>query len=406
MTFTKIIRIVAYPLFFLLSIISIFFPKDKSLWVFGAWYGQRYSDNSRYLFEYVDTNQPEIRAVWLSRNRDVLRKVREAGKEAYQANSLRGLWTALRAGMVFISSGMLDVNPFACYGAFKVQLWHGIPLKKIGLDDKISENPDLTSFHNALIILRIKLLFLLFPKYDLIISSSPVVTERLSTAFGAKKEQILLTGYPRSDIILKSEPLSVPFIEKLKTEWGVAKFILFAPTFRKDMNGGNLFSEMDMAGLHQLLVKCNAAFLIKLHYVQREQMVLSNDEINLYHIHLISDEESSDINLLLPHIDILITDYSSVFFDFLLLDRPIIFTPFDIDQYAAIDREFYEDYNSATPGPKCKNWNEVIKALSDILKGRDLYGEIRREKLRVYNSYIDVNNCQRIVKEIKLMLQL
>lgn len=366
----------------------------------GAWYGQRYSDNSRYLYEHVCMNEPDIRAVWFTRDKRILQDLRTAGKEAYLANSFKGLWTGLRSQVIFISSGMLDVNPFACYGAFKVQLWHGIPLKKIEHDDKITENPAPTSLKNVLKIIRKKLLFLLFPRYDLIISSSPVVTERLSSAFGVKKERIPSTGYPRNDIILRNPPVSVQFIEELKIKWGVTRFILFAPTFRNDIDGGNLFRDLDLKGLDQMLVGHNAAFLIKLHYVQREQILLSNDEINQYHIHLVSDEGSSDINLLLPHIDILITDYSSVFYDFLLLDRPVIFTPFDIDQYTSIDREFYEDYDSATPGPKCRDWEDVVMELDNIFNGNDIYKQSRKEKLHIYYTYIDTCNCKRIVSEI------
>ena len=156
MNFTKINKILKFPLFFLLSIISIIFPKDKRLWVFGAWYGQRYSDNSRYLFEYICKNEPDIRAVWLTRNKKIFNELRGIGKEVYLAKSLKSFFMGYRARVVFVSSDMLDVNPLACYGALKVQLWQGTPLKKIGLDDKISGNPDLPYFFNLLRFKQIK----------------------------------------------------------------------------------------------------------------------------------------------------------------------------------------------------------------------------------------------------------
>lgn len=401
MIFINIIKIITLPLFFLVSIISKIFPKDKNLWVFGAWDGQRYSDNSRYLFEFVCGNEPDIRAVWFTKNKRILQQINEEGQEVCPAYSLRGIWTALRAGMVFVSSGMPDVNPPGCYGALKIQLWHGIPLKKIGLDDKISVNPDLNSLYNILKFLWVKSEFFKFPRYDMVISSSPEISERLSTAFGIKKEKVIVTGYPRNDIILSRNPLPVPIIEDLKKKWDATRVILFAPTFRINGTGDSLFGTMDLDRFNKMLVHNRAVFLIKMHYVQRLQKVLSDNVIKDHRIHLITEEEEPDINFLLPHIDVLVTDYSSVYFDFLLLDRPVIFTPFDIEQYNNIDREFYEDYNLATPGPKCRNWDEVIEILGDVFKGKDMCGQLRREKRSIYHTYVDSNSCERIVKDIK-----
>lgn len=398
MTYNKIFRILAFPLSFLLSILSMIFPKDKSIWVFGAWFGQRYSDNSRYLFEYVCMNKPEIRAVWLTRNRKIADGIERTGREVYTVNSLKGFWVALRAASVFISSDMIDINPAACNGALKVQIWHGIPLKKIGLDYKIPGTPDYPFY---LRILK-KIWWKMFYRYDLVISSSPIVSERFATAFGVRKERILLTGYPRNDVILSGNTPRVDAFEELRTRWNADKVVFYAPTFRGQRGDGrDLFCGLDMQKLKKSLISHNAAFFIKLHFVQRDQTTLSNSEINQYHMHLFSEEEAPDINYLLPHTDLLITDYSSVYFDYLLLNRPIIFTPFDIENYNTLDREFYEDYDQATPGPKCRNWEEVIKTLDDILNGNDMYRQSRIEKRDVYHAYTDANSCERIVRHIK-----
>jgi CDP-glycerol glycerophosphotransferase (TagB/SpsB family) len=401
MTFTNINRIITLPLYFLLSLISIIFPKDKRLWVFGAWYGQRYSDNSRYLFEYVYRNESEVRAVWLTRNNEIFKEIKRNGKEVYYTRSLKGFWMALRASVAFVSSGMIDVNSVACYGALKVQLWHGIPLKKIEFDDKISGIPDRRKLSNRLKYLWRKI----FYHYDLVVSSSPTVSERLASAFEIGMEQILLTGYPRSDVILGGNPPPICIFEELRKKWNAEKMIFYAPTFRRQDNGGvELFRGMDFQKLQKCLVSHKAAFFIKLHYVQREQTLLCNDETNLYRVHLLSEAEAPDINYILPRTDILITDYSSVYFDYLLLNRPIIFTPFDIQNYKAVDREFYEDYDHATPGGKCKDWDEVVDAIDDVFNGNDLYQQSRIEKRGIYYSYVDTGNCERIIKDIKVRI--
>ena len=72
-----------------------------------------------------------------------------------------------------------------------------------------------------------------------------------------------------------------------------------------------------------------------------------------------NNHDLSDINKILYNVDLLITDYSSVFYDYLILDRPILFSSFDLMEYQKIDREFYEDYQSSTPGIKCYDWDEI-----------------------------------------------
>ena len=101
--------------------------------------------------------------------------------------------------------------------------------------------------------------------------------------------------------------------------------------------------------------------------------------------------------------DILITDYSSVYFDFLLLDRPVIFTPFDIKEYINKDRQLYYDYDKVTPGPRCNNWNEVLIELDKILRGEDGYKKERQQINDYFNKYKDANSSKRVYEFFKNM---
>src|ERR1051326_9299727 len=95
-----------------------------------------------------------------------------------------------------------------------------------------------------------------------------------------------------------------------------------------------------------LLNHYGAALLIKAHFYHRDAP--GSDGELVAPIHRLSEADAPDINVLLPPTDILITDSSSVFYDFLLLDRPIIFAPFDLTTYLTEDRELYEPYETAT----------------------------------------------------------
>ena len=88
-------------------------PKKKNLWLFGAWEGQLYADNAKYMFEYVNMiAKGKIKAVWLTKNKKVLKKVREAGYESCYKWSMRGIWLAFRAGVAFETEGDGDVSSF------------------------------------------------------------------------------------------------------------------------------------------------------------------------------------------------------------------------------------------------------------------------------------------------------
>ena len=134
----KIKKFLTYTSMLPLYWLSYLIPKDKNLWVFGAWFGERYADNSKYLFEYVNKYHPEIKAVWLTRNQNTYDLIKKKGYKVYKINSLGGIYYSLRAKVGIISVGLKDINMYLTGNMQIVQLWHGIPLKKIMFDDKIT----------------------------------------------------------------------------------------------------------------------------------------------------------------------------------------------------------------------------------------------------------------------------
>lgn len=134
-------------------------------------------------------------------------------------------------------------------------------------------------------------------------------------------------------------------------------------------------------------------FYYKLHYVDKS--TLNEKNVNIKQLHDI------DIYELLAITDILITDYSSVYFDFLLTGRPIIFTPFDLDDYIRKERELYFNYHEVTPGPKCRDWNEVLLELEKIISGKDDYKKERQIVNNRFNTFQDGNSSKRVVEFIQ-----
>ena len=393
--------VLLYPIYLLGKII----PKSENIWIFGAWYGNRYSDNTSYLFEYVIKEKKEVTAVWLSDKREIISNLRSKGFKAFHKNSLLGFYYGCRATTTFVNCGYSDVNIYAIEKSLKVQLWHGIPLKKIKYDDEITENQHHNPFYNGI---KSTLLFI-FPflndSFDLIISSSEEVTKRMASAFRVDTNKIIVTGYPRMDKILSPKEDRLNFIN-IRQDWSkFAKIVLYAPTHRKEGHGGaSLFDSMDFHQFNEILSQNNVAMFIKMHY---HHELNNNYLVNKSFSNIIYLEESDvqDINNILPLVDILITDYSGVLLDYLILDKPIIPTSFDLENYIKTDRELYEDYSETVLGTNCNNWDQVQNRLQDIFSGNDLSISFRKEMSTKYFKYSDTDNCKRIINAVTNQLK-
>lgn len=376
---------------------ALFIQKDKNIWVFGALRGQKYLDNSRYLFEYVH-KFTKIQAVWISRDKKLVEKLRELGYKAFSDTSKEGIAYLQKAKVAVITHRGTKENgdlPF-CHINSKtkiIQLWHGIPLKKVAFDDTIfSYKVDETKFSWKLKSF-IKKTFLPFLDYvhkpSMIIALSKDTKDIFSQAFRIPNEQVVITGYPRNDMLLES---------KVKLD-GIKK-IIYMPTFRGNYNTDfYLFLQygFDIQKLDNYLSQHNMQLDIKLHpFNKPSQNLLKQLESSKS----ISFIDTDSIYEILDQYSLLLTDYSSIYFDYLLLDRPIIFTPFDKENYLQQDRDFYFDYEEVTPGPKANNWDEVLEYIRAFEKDKTLYEKERQQLKDRFHVYQDANSTKRVYEAI------
>ena len=392
--FKKIKKLFIYTAMLPLYWLSYLIPKDKNLWVFGAWFGERYADNSKYLFEYLNKYHPEIKAIWLTNSKTVYSSLRKKGYKVFLTKSLSGIWLALRAKLAVVcQSKKEDLYPFINGNKTPViQLWHGIPLKKIGYDDT------LYSYKHKKFRFE-KLKKIIFPfleeNYALFIATSEETKKIFSHAFKIDIEKVKVTGYPRNDtLLLKNQSIKGNVIK-----------IIYLPTFRKDRGEEiDLFEPygFNVEKMDPILKELNAEIYIKLHPVNNIPKRILNQIHSSNKIKFL--ESYVDLYEILNKFDILITDYSSVYFDYLLTDKPIIFAPFDIDEYQKQDREFYYEYDEVTPGPKCKNWDEVLEWIKKFKENPNLYSEERKKIRDRFHKYQDGKSCERVYQEIRKLL--
>ena len=388
-----IINLICLPIF----LVGIILPKSKNIWVFGSWFGNLYLDNSKYLFEYIKENENEITPIWLTKNKLIFEKLRRNGRRCYYINSVLGFYFTARASIVIVSQGLIDINKFGVSRQAKVLLWHGSPIKKIAFDDRINAHP-----YNPLIFnIFSRIWNIIFPfereDWDLITASSQEVKEKFISAFRSNDKSVTVTGYPRYDIILSSNLNRINSIDELSSSFLEERIILYAPTFRDGNPDFNYLDNLNLSNLNKMMEKYNTKFIIKLHPKINVSIPLLTDFENVTSL----VNQNVDINILLKQSEILLTDYSSIFIDYLLLNKPIIFTPFDLNNFYKSSRELYYDYNEITPGVKCNDWNEVLEEIQMILDGVDNYISQRELIRSKFHTFSDTENCARIINRIK-----
>jgi CDP-glycerol glycerophosphotransferase (TagB/SpsB family) len=374
-----IVKAITVPLKMILAYVSMLSIRDKNIIVFGAWDGNKFADNPKYLFLKA-LKVPSLKAYWITSNDEVYNELKSLQFPVLRYYSIKGIYFQLRAGACVICSHPGDVFIYLLGDAVHLNLWHGVSLKKVVFDDNISSTITKNSIHSFLFGIRHAIFKIPFSK-EYVVSTSEAMSQIYLSAFRTTKNHILQLGQPRNDVFFDDslELESFPYLNLYKTIY------LYMPTHR---NGGsvniNIPEIFNLTELNDYLIENDTLLLIKKHYYHREEI-----ESSLVNFENIKDITSFDIDtqILLKYADVLISDYSSCYIDYLLLDRPIIFYNYDYENYLQNDRELYFPYEDVTPGPKVKNFNELITCLRAISKAKsDRYSSQRKEVLNLFYS--------------------
>lgn len=381
-------RLTLNPIFLFACLVK----KDKDLWVFSSWNGKKYLDNPKYVYKYILENHPEMKPVWITKDKELYKELVRQQLPVEYAYSPRGLWRQLRASAaIYTHSVAWDFVPTVIgYTTKRVQTWHGVPIKKIGHDDKKAGN---TRFREKIYAALIPYLS---QRCDLVIACSKEDQEKYRSAFSVRPERVIITGYPRNDALLRSANSAGDDVQRR---------VVYMPTFRGGVNTEfTLLQDLsfDFKKFNQQLKEIKTELYIKLHPVQHFSAVDLAEIERASNIFSIGND--GDIYENIGGFGILITDYSGIYFDYLITNRPIIMAPFDLDSYIRNDRDLYYPYDDICPDAPCNNWNKVMGKITQYVCCDEKQGQRYADLIARFHKYSDDMSSRRVFDAIRRMV--
>lgn len=350
---------------------------DYSTWIFSSSFNTKFNYNSKYLFEYVLNNKPDITPLYVINNDELRKELQNKYGEKYfiETNSITGIKKVLSSGVWFTSAGLPVYGFNLNKNRFIINLWHGIPLKKIALmEENISKYK------------KIYFKYLFTNNYTYILTTSSNLVPTMAESFGVSKEKIKVWGQPRNDSILKKQDKR-KVINSLYTDLPPYKrIILYAPTYREKKETNFFpFNDFDSEALLSFLDENQLIIFIRSHQSETKK---SGFTLNS-RVRLINENKVEDIAEVINVFDLLITDYSSIYIDYLLTEQPVLFLPYDKEEYLK-DRGLNFDYKTITPGPKPETFEEFKQSIISLLNNDNFYKAERKITNDYFNEIQDV----------------
>ena len=361
---------------------------DSHIWLFSSTDNSHYNYNSRYLFEYVKENLPKITPLFVINDPELRNSLSSKyGKQYFiETESIQGIRQALSAGVWFTSAGLPAYGTGLHKKRLIINLWHGVPLKKIALLD-----PNLKK------VARIYFKKIFSENYTCILTTSHELIPLMARSFAVSEDKIKVWGQPRNDGLFQKNDCREILGQLFPDLPEYTKTVLYAPTFR-DYGQVQLFpfKDFNQKQLEAFLEEKNMLLFIRTHVAEQGSAAPYLGK----RIRFLGNEQAEDVTGILNIFDCLITDYSSIYIDYLLTDKPMIFLPYDRQQYLD-GRGMNFDYDDVTPGPKPETFNDFLDALSPK---EDFWKSERTRVNRLFNEIqhpCAADICNKVLKMIR-----
>ncbi|MEC0854047.1 CDP-glycerol glycerophosphotransferase family protein [Bacillus atrophaeus] len=370
------------------NIFNKLFPINKNMIIYQSFHGKSYSCNPRAIYEkVVDLHGNHYKNIWVLNN--IFKPMKE-NTITVKPHTLKYYYYMARS-KYFVNNGNFPDFYKKRKKAVHVQTWHGTPLKKLGFDIS-PESPSYKENTSSELIKRNK-------RWDYAVSPNSFTSSVYRSAFQFDKE-IIKSGYPRNDIFYQTNKDDI--IKYIKEELNIPlnkKVILYAPTWRDDDFHNKKQNEPYefKFSLDRFVEQLSDEYvlLIRLHYRDAIRAQVSNYKGIIYNV-----SNYDDIKYLYLISDILVTDYSSVMFDFANSRKPMIFFTYDINKYSSELRGFYFNFKQEAPGPVVTRENDLFKIIKNINQFSHLYKNNYSCFVEKYCEYDSGQASEEVIKHI------
>ncbi|MFK4761375.1 CDP-glycerol glycerophosphotransferase family protein [Microbacterium sp. ZW T5_45] len=339
--------------------------------------------------------------IWLTSTDRERRDAAALGIRTVPKHGLRGWWQTARAGVLVVTHGLGDVNRYANGGAFLVQLWHGIPLKRIGLDSPATTQvPDVPGSG----VLR-RIVAILYRGAAQRIRVLPAASHRsrgrLESAFGLGSDRVVVTGEPRVDVLSAGRPeerratASALLADVIDGIPSGARTILYAPTWRDGAADPAVPSAAQWVEIIRALEATDSVLLVRSHPLGAGAYT---PPLPSRRVRMLGSDVLPDVTPVLPAVEVLVTDYSSLAYDVGLLGMPVLYLAPDVEEYART-RGFYGGYGEVAGADAARSWDDLIAQLRGILDDERAYAERAARSARLsetMHAFRDGGNTRRV----------
>ncbi|WP_144795605.1 CDP-glycerol glycerophosphotransferase family protein [Microbacterium paludicola] len=394
----KLLRI---PLYAAGRIGTLLVPRGRR-WVFGSAVG--IGDGALALWRLATAEGHD--AVWLVSTDRAAADAASAGIPTIRRDSWRGWWETARAEVIVVTHGQGDVNRYAVAGSFLVQLWHGIPLKRIGLD-----SPATTQVPNVPCagMLR-RIVEVLYrataQRIRLMPAASDRARGRLESAFALGDQRVVVTGEPRVDVLSagtaeqRRENASALLEEATGPLPPGARTILYAPTWRDGEDDPAVPTAQEWVRIIAMLERRDAVLFVRSHPLGAGAY---RSPLPSARVRMLGSSVLNDVTPALPGIDVLVTDYSSMAYDAGLLAMPVLYLAPDAEEYAR-SRGFYGRFDDVAAGGAVRDWDALLDEIDAVLTDDRAFAEkaARSHALSAQmHAYRDGGNTRRVYEAIR-----
>lgn len=373
----KLKKVLVDYIFPIFSSINKIIPKDDNrIFIYNA--NGTLNDNSKVICDYLVDNGYDTRYKIISGSEPI---PDEKYKSVKFIGKAQCIFTYMRSAHVLYSMGKMPIKPSK--NQIVINMWHGAPTKLAG------KNFDKTAGDEFF--------------FTYVCATSEYYKGIMAKTFGCPLDNVAINGDPKADKL---------FIDKKDRK---KKFIVWTPTFRQSTFLGHddstlqdllpLIPENEWGELNSWLDDHNAEMFVKLHPMQDTKGFRKKEFSSL---RIYSDrafvEKKGDIFEILSQADALISDYSSVFLNFLLLNRPIAFALPDFEEYTKTRGLVFENPLEFMPGSKCEKKEDIYAFISDVCNGIDNYEQDRKRVDSIVNTYHDGKNCERLLELANIIM--